>query len=355
VKDEFVRVLGPITAGLIGAVALNALGIPLAWLTGAAIAAMILNLLTRSEWKVPSIAYRAAVVLLAVTVASGFSADVFTSLGSSVGPIAVVVVSTALVSILFWRGAEYTAQINSVSALLGTIPAGASGMIGVAADQRADVPLVAALQYVRLVTVVMLAPVVGLIVVGGDAGPVGGSANPLPQNSTVIDGVTAIGLAAILGVVGYKLATLLRIPTGLFVGPLAVVALAQGIFGFQIALPGYVTALGLMVIGIYVGIQFDQSVFRRLGRPLIISVTFVFGLIAACGVFGLMLYGLSDLDLLTSLLATMPGGLEVVAVTAFELNADASMVIAIQMTRLALMLILLPFLIRWAHSRLNVV
>ncbi len=72
---------------------------------------------------------------------------------------------------------------------------------------------------------------------------------------------------------------------------------------------------------------------------------------AACATLGWLLVVLAGADPLTAYLATTPGGIDSVAITAIDSGADSSLVLALQMLRLFAVLLTAPLLARWLARR----
>jgi len=76
-------------------------------------------------------------------------------------------------------------------------------------------------------------------------------------------------------------------------------------------------------------------------------------LLAACGAMAVLLTATSDTPMLDSYLAMTPGGLSVVAATAYGAGADTALIAAIQTVRLLFMLAVSPLLVGAAVRRFS--
>jgi membrane AbrB-like protein len=74
------------------------------------------------------------------------------------------------------------------------------------------------------------------------------------------------------------------------------------------------------------------------------------GLTVACAGLGWALTAITPIDGLTAYLATTPGGIDSVAVIALDSNADAPLVLAVQMLRLFAVILAGSLLGRWWSS-----
>src|SRR5689334_25051448 len=117
-------------------------------------------------------------------------------------PVAVVSGGTLVLSLLCGRVLVRTVRLDPPTAALGMVAGGASGIVGMAGELGADDRLVAVMQYLRVLVVVVLTPVLVAVAFphprGGRGGP---SAPNAPVLGTVHDWLlvgTALALGALL-------------------------------------------------------------------------------------------------------------------------------------------------------------
>jgi membrane AbrB-like protein len=206
----------------------------------------------------------------------------------------------------------------------------------------ADDRLVAVMQYLRVLVVVVLTPVlVAVAFPNPHGGPAGASAANAPVLGTVHDWLL-VGTALALGAL---LAALTKLPAGSLLAPMIVAAvLAVTIGEFQV--PAILREPAFAAIGLQVGLRFTPQLLRRAGRLLIPSLLCILGLLVACFGLALILAATTDASLLDAYLATTPGGLYAVLAAAFGTGADTTFVIAVQTLRLFVMVLLAPIAVR---------
>ena len=206
----------------------------------------------------------------------------------------------------------------------------------------ADIRLVAFMQYLRVVCVAIIASVVSRIwTTGGTATPVPWFAHvaPVPFAETVL-------LAAAGAVLGARL----RIPAGALLLPLAGGLILQGAHTVSITLPHWLLGISYALIGWSIGARFNAAVLRHAAHALPRVLASIVALIALCGLFAIALQRVAGVDPLTAYLATSPGGADSVAIIAAGSRVDVPFVMAMQMSRVLVLLLIGPRGARWASA-----
>jgi hypothetical protein len=103
-----------------------------------------------------------------------------------------------------------------------------------------------------------------------------------------------------------------------------------------------------LVIGVSLGVRFNRSFVMAAPRWLALVALGTLGLMVLCAGFGLALSWVTHLHPATMMLATAPGGIAEMSITAKVLQLGAPMVTALQVSRLMAVLVLLePIYRRW--------
>lgn len=232
------------------------------------------------------------------------------------------------------------------TALWGMTPGAASAMVVMAEDFGADARLVAFMQYTRVLVVTLVSALVARAVLG-----------PAPEGSASVPiwaGASTGGLltTAVLVLGGVLLAPRIPLPGGAMVLPLLGTALAQGLWGLEPALPPALMALAYCVLGWNVGLRFTHAILRHALRALpqvllCIALLMLVGLATAT----VLVLG-TGMDPLSAFLATCPGGADSMAVIAATSTVDTGFVMAMQLARFLVVLVLGPGLSQWLARRL---
>lgn len=324
-------------AGYLG----DMVGLPVAWLVGPMIAAVALSLAGSPPEPSTARLFPAVQAIIGTTLSASFTIDSLKPLGEHWLPIAISVVLVLVVSVAAGLMLTRVASLDLATASLGTIPGGASGMVAMSEEIGGDARLVAFMQYARVVIVIISIAILARVAdIQGD---------PVSEQLAAEAGdpmLVRYGLAVFVAVVGGWLGVRLRLPAGSLVGAM-LLGLVPGLIGIgPIAWPGFVLSGAYLLLGSRVGSRFDRSIIRRLWTLLPFALAFVTGLIIICGGIGWVLHLTTDLDVLTSLLATSPGGIDAATIAALDTGANVTMVASIQMMRLLLMVMVGPIIIR---------
>jgi len=140
-------------------------------------------------------------------------------------------------------------------------------------------------------------------------------------------------LTAAVGLISAFTFQRFRLPGGPLVGAMvAVGALHASVEGLA-AMPSEVRIAAQIAIGTVVGTTVRRAPLVRLARrmPRIIVVTV--GVVGAAAVSGIIIARATGLELLTMLLATVPGGAGDISAAALVLGPDAAIVAAFQLIR----------------------
>jgi membrane AbrB-like protein len=255
-----------------------------------------------------------------------------------------VSVATLAVTIVAGIVLARVTRLDRPTASLGMVAGGASGIVAMAGDLGADDRLVAFMQYLRVLIIAFLTPLLVPIIFGGHAegGP---SAGPLFG--------TASGWALTIGasVAGAFLGPRLRFPAPAFFGPLVLTGVLSltGVLG-DVQVPPVAREVGFALIGLHIGLGFDQEVVREIARVAWMVAGAIAALLVACFVLGWLLELTAGVSLLDGYLATTPGGLFAVLPIAYGSGADTTFVLAVQGLRLLGMILAAPAVVRLLTS-----
>jgi membrane AbrB-like protein len=215
---------------------------------------------------------------------------------------------------------------------------GASEMAAQAERHGGRVDRVAAAHSLRILLVALIVP--ASLQWAGVSG-----SDPYAPAATAFNWTGFAVLAAVTG--GAALLLLrLRAPNVFMLGPLLVTAaLTAGGYSFT-ALPAAVVNLGQWLIGIALGTRFSPEFFRAAPRYLSAVAAISLGYLAVAAVFGAWLADSAALATATAILATTPGGIGEMAITAKVLKLGAPVVTAFHAIRMAALVLLVGGLYR---------
>lgn len=234
------------------------------------------------------------------------------------------------------------AGVDAATAFFASVPGGAAEMAVLGRRYGASVPHVALAHCVRILLVVVIVP--GGLAAAGVMG-----------SDTYAPGPSAVrpeGLALLL--VGAFAAALLaqraRVPNAWVMGPLSL-SVGLTLAGVHLsAIPGWLSALGQLLIGIALGERFAPDFLRaapRFALALLVSVAVALVLAAALGI---VLAEHSGLGLPAMILAAAPGGIAEMCITAKVLHLAVPVVTAFHVVRFVLVVTLSGPLFHLARS-----
>jgi membrane AbrB-like protein len=312
--------------------------------------ALALALVWEEHPTVPRWGRIASLAVVGGMLAATFRPSVLPLLAGHWLPVTLVVGGTLFLSLGAGLLLSGLVRIDRKTAALGALPGAASGMLAMSDPLGADARLVALMQYTRVIVVVVTATLVGRLAAGAAPQPItdqGLQAAPAGVDLLVQETVPTYAVTVLVAVLGAWAGTRLRLPAGALLGPLILgVALAElGIA--HLAWPPGVPQGAYLVLGLWVGLLFDGASVKRAGRLFPFVLASAVGLVLACAALGWTLAALTGIDGMTAYLATTPGGIESVAVVALGTEADAPLVLAVQMLRLLAVVFAGSLLGRW--------
>jgi membrane AbrB-like protein len=290
-----------------------------------------------------------AQVVIGVTIGTFARRETLTSVGSHWLPVVVVSVGSLGLSLLAgWILARFK-SIDLVTAALGMFAGGSAGVISIGRELGADERMVALLQYLRLLIIFAITPVIARFAFSGSDSV---SHAPAPVTGSALAGLAFL---VACGVLGLGAARVVRVPGGALIGPMVLTAtitlLAPGIAH---AVPADAQNLAFAAIGLQVGLGFTAEIVRQARTLLLLSTLLSIGMIAASALFGLVLARIVGVSARDGYLSTTPGGLSVVLPIATSTSRDVGFVLSIQVIRTFGVLLSaapLAHVSRWRDSR----
>jgi uncharacterized protein len=338
------------TASVIGWVVLGAgsslaglvaqlVGLPAGWLVGPMLVALVLALVWEKHPTVPPWGRTASLAVVGGVLASAFGPSVLPLLSRHWLAVTLVVLGTLVLSLGAGLLLSVSFRLDRKTAVLGSLPGAASGMLAMSDPLGADPRLVALMQYTRVVVVVVSATLVGRLgLVPGTASPTtsgqGLQTAAAAQNLLVHGVPMTYLLTALIAVLGAWGGTRLGLPAGALLGSLLLGIALEELGVLHLTWPPGVPQAAYLVLGLWVGLLFDVDSVKRAGRLLPVVLISAVGLVVACSALGWALAALTGIDGITAYLATTPGGIDSVAIVALGSGADAPLVLAVQMLRL---------------------
>ncbi|SDD42353.1 hypothetical protein SAMN02799630_03477 [Paenibacillus sp. UNCCL117] len=335
------------------------LHVPLAWMLGPLTAIMLWQGVVKRPAAWPVSLRNGGLLILGYGMGLSVTAESARQIGSQLPSMLIATVLTVAFSLLTAVWIAKATGISYASSLVGSIPGGLSQMVVLCEEiPGADKTVVTFMQTIRLLTVIFVVP---FLAVHG-LGEQGGALDTATAAGQTASAAASAGwgdipwLKALLALAAASAAawgaSLLRMPTPWFLGPILLIALLTVSGWNPPQLPHMVGLAAQWSLGVFLGTGIRLQSLTSWKRLLPFSLGGGLAVVAFCLLlaFGFSLF--HPIGLGTAFLAAAPGGMTEMGVTATLIQADVSMVVAYQMFRILFVLFLVPYLIRWIfHSR----
>ncbi|MCE0768444.1 AbrB family transcriptional regulator [Pseudonocardia kujensis] len=323
-------------------VLLQALGVPSPALFAGLAVGTVLALIGIGPARVARPATSAAQAVIGVVIGVLARPDTLSAVAADWLPVLLVSVGTLVVSMAAGLLLGVQRGVSPLTGMLALTAGGASGLVAITRELGGDERVVSVIQYLRVGMVTATMPIVAAAVFG--AGHVGVGSD---TGSATGPWYLGVALVVVCALVGIPVANRLHVPAGALLGPM-VIALVLSLSGLTFAAspPTLLVDLAYAVIGWQAGLRFTRPALRTVLRVLPLATALILVIVAACAGLGLVLSATTGATLLDGYLATTPGGIYAVLATAISSGGDVTFVVAVQVLRVILMLLVAPFLAR---------
>jgi len=153
---------------------LDMLGVPSALLFGSLLVGLGFALAAPGRIELPARTFTAAQAVLGIVLGAYLESSSLEALASDWLPVALVAAGTLAISLAASQLVARFTGLDPVTAALGLVAGGASGIVSMADELGADARLVAFMQYARVLIVVLATPLIVVVAFpgAGDGGPV---------------------------------------------------------------------------------------------------------------------------------------------------------------------------------------
>ncbi|MCD4526020.1 AbrB family transcriptional regulator [Nocardioides sp. cx-173] len=319
--------------------------VPSAVLFGSLLGGMTHALTSPTEIRVPPIAFRLGQGVIGATIGTLVSVEALRRIAGELGPVLLVTLGTIGISLFAGWLLALRRDVSLVTGTFALVAGGASGVVAISRELGADERVVTVVQYLRVLVVLVTLPLVIAVVFHPETGQ---------GVLSTADGPLAIDLVYVVAAVGggLLLARLVRVSTATLLAPLAIAAViaSSGWLG-DVAVPDPVQWAGYALIGVEVGLRFTRASLASIARMLPVVTLLIVAMLVLTALLGAALTRFTSVDALTAYLATTPGGLFAVLAIAADSGSDVTYVMAAQLFRLVMILLLMPLLAPWLSGR----
>lgn len=309
--------------------ALTAVALPAAWLFAGLLVGGAVSLGRGRAPRMPEALFGAAQAVAGVALGAFLQPAELELIAARWPAVLAVTGGTLAVSLVIGLALARLAGLDRVTATLGMVPGALPGVVALGDETGADTRLVSLMQLARIGLVLLTVPVAaGLL--GSSPADAGGS---VPVRAP---GPASLLLVAVAAAGGAAVGRALRLPAGTLIGPLLLSAIASGL-GLPMVPPGAVTDAAFAGVGLDIGLRFERAALGRAARAAPAVAAAVAVLVASSAALAVVLAKALEVGALTAYLATTPGGISTVALTALDTGANVTAVLAVQELRLLLL------------------
>lgn len=331
-----------IALGALGGLVARAVSLPGGAMVGSLLAAGGARVLGAPLGQPPPWLRTSARTVLGLTIGITVTVETLRIVAASLAPVAIMVLFMLVLGfVTAWVLIRVT-RMAAPTALCGSAPGALAVMVTLADDLGGSAPVVATMHLLRLVGVMLVMPP---FVHGAFAAPPEVSAAVLP--GAVLGGslfwrqaaLLALGLAAGLAVARFK------IPAGDLVSGLVIAAVLNPAL---LHLPGLPTTWRLfaqIAVGSGIGATVSREALADF-KPFALAGGIMTAVFIALGVMlAWVLSQVSGIDLITCIAGCAPGGADTMIILAGEFGANTPLVTAMHVSRIVILMLVLPPLI----------
>ncbi len=319
-----------LAVGLAGAGLFLLARLPLPWMLGPMVVAMIVAL-AGLPVTMPHSVRAPMLSVLGVMVGASATPELLSRIPEwllPLGGLVVVMVLGATASYFYFRRA---AGYDHATAYFASVPGGLTEMILLSEARGGDARLVALSHAVRVTFVVLAVPFFVEFMSGAQMGTRAPAGIPLLEQPPG-------DLAWFVGVwlVGALLAGFVRSATGLFLFPLLVSAVLHGLGITNFAIPREAGLLAQLFIGLSLGCRFYGMHVRTIGASVLWAIGAGLILIGTSFGFAIGMAHMTGADILALFLAYAPAGVAEMSLVAIALHIEVAFVVLHHLSRLLL-------------------
>lgn len=320
------------------------LGTPLPWMIGALLAmaaARILGLpVGTSVWL-----RNLGLVVIGAALGLNGTPEVLAHVAGTLPVVVAAAIGSIVIGVALSRVLARLGKVDGVTALFASFPGGVAEMAMMGEAYGGKPTHIAVTQMLRVVVVVVSMPL--LLAAFGVRGEIAPLSARLP--------FSAPGFALLMVLGGATAMLMLRagIRMGWIIGPIAA-SLAFAIAGHPPSgVPNGLIAAAQIAAGANLGMGFERDTFRRLRRFLPAAIGHVLILVAACVLLGVGLALATGLPVGVLVLATSPGGMPEMTLTAKALMLDVPLVTTFHLVRVYIVALTAPLIFRIIRRRIE--
>lgn len=319
------------------------LNIPVGWLLGPMIVGILSATILGYPQPLPRVFMTLGKAFLGLATAVRFSPDTLILAANYAIPLLLCIAITGVMSLFHGYLLARFSGIDRVTGLLAFIPGLASSIVAIGEEMGADAVAIALFQYLRLLLVILIVPALATFLFPVNTE----SINTVPTLTTAQSSIPLVSNLFILAIcsgLGIWFGQKFNLPASGFLGTFLVGLIVFWTFPEYIQVPAWLFQTGLLLVGLSIGLKFNVQTVRQLFKAVLIEAGLVISLIFCCLTIGYGFHRIAEVDIVTAILGLTPGGFEAMIATVMQLGGDTSLVLAMQLSRMLMILLLAPWL-----------
>jgi uncharacterized protein len=300
------------------------LHIPIPWMIGPMVGVAILNLMG-VRMHSPPYARQMGQVIVGSAVALYFTPTVVAELAANLGAIVAATASAFVVGGLGAVTLSRASGVEGKSTFFASIPGGAMAMAVLAERYGAQIAPVAVAHSMRVSIVVIVIPLA--VTYGGIPLEAAAYRPDVPLNISIL--IPWLGFGFVLGEVSERLG----LQNGYLLAPIFF-GTALTASGMQLSgVPHWMTDFAQLMFGLVLGARYERAFFVRYRLFIPFALLNSFFILIASVAFAAALAWAFSLPIATMIIATAPGGLAEMTITAQALKISVPLVVAFHLFR----------------------
>lgn len=313
---------------------------PLPWMLGAMLFSSMIRLLDLPV-RIPTQTRQLGQVLVASSVGLSFTPEALQVMGTLLLPMVLAAIVTILLAFGVAGVLMRLTRVEAITAILASLPLGPVESAVLAEKHKIPPGPIVFAQTLRIIFLVVLIPPLIVLLDGSVSDPVAVLRN-LEWNARGALILFAFGLG------GALIAGRLGLGNPYFIGALAGAAICAALSLPITPFPYPVLACAQVFLGIWLGAVFDRDLVRRARGFIPGSILTSLLLVCLCAAMGVVLTYLTGQPWQVMVLATAPGSVTEMALTAKILQEGLALVTAFHLVRIFIILPFAPMIINWS-------
>jgi len=321
---------------LVVGVVFDWLNVPLPWMIGAMVFATALRM---GDLPVPvyPVTRPMGQMVVAASVGLSFTPEAVAAMGSLLVPMVIAAILTVVMGFLVAAVLMRMTHLDVVTASLASVPVGPVESGHLATRYGVAPGPVVFTQTLRIMLLVLTIPPI-LVMLDGTI------ADPTAALRDVEWSFLGVAVLIVFAIAGTLVAQLLRIANPFFVGALAGSAVAAALSMPITAFPYPVLVTAQIFLGVWLGAVFDRALMRRAGGFIPAAFVSTVLMVSLCAAMGLGLSAITGVSWQVMVLATAPGSVTEMALTAKVLQEGIAIVTAFHLVRVFIIMPSAPLL-----------